>query len=425
MKKKWDNVYKYNSTTYRVILILVAISLITYWLPKGGQFNYEYQEGKPWLFEDLVSPFDFAISKSEDELKSEENEVKANAKLYFVFDEEVKDVVFGNFYKKINRLGSERAFDERYLEKMYVFGENQLQIIYKNGILAKNENLKIVNKKRKVVLLINNVASDVVFENIYTVNSAMEFIDQRIHFSEFEEDKAFLDEVFLGVLQQNVSYDAGKTQKGIEKDLDKISRTRGFVAHNTRIISKGDIVGGESLDKLNSLKAEHESQVLSESSYLWITIGHVIKVSVLIIMLMLFLSQFKNDIYDDDNKTSFIYFNILLMVGLASLVIHYDPKLIYVVPVSIVPIILKSFFDSRLGLIAHIIIVLLIGFMAPNGFEYAFIQISAGIVTVLSVSSDHRRASMFISVGQITLIYFITYFGYSISQKGDLSAICN
>jgi putative nucleotidyltransferase with HDIG domain len=423
MMKKFDNAFKYNTFAYRVIVLLVTISLITYWLPKGSQFNYEYQQGKPWLFEDLFAPFDFAISKSVDELKVEESEVIANAKQYFSYDDEISEKVKRNFETNVRRIGEKRGLNVEVIEKLNKFGLEELEKIYSTGILIKDKNLKDIDPNKKVVLLVNNIARDIEYGDFYSVSSALKSIDKSIKHSEFEKYNALLDEVFMTVLQQNVRYDISKTEKGIKDDLNIISRTRGFVARNTRIISKGDIVEGETLNKLNSLKAEYESQILSESDYLWITVGHVVKVSVLVIMLMLFLFQFKYEVYDDDNKTSFVYFNLLLIVALASFVIHYEPKLIYIVPVSIVPIVLKSFFDSRLGLITHIIVVLLIGFMAPNPFEYVFIQITAGVVTVLSVSSDHRRASMFISVGQITLVYFITYFGYSISQKGNFAEI--
>jgi len=423
MIKKLDNAFKYNTLAYRVIVLIVTISLITYWLPKGGQFNYEYQQGKPWLFEDLFAPFDFAISKSTEELNEEKAEVISKSKLYFDYDIEIKKSVINNFNVKIKRIGAERNFENDYLDKLSLFGINQLNLVYKSGILAKHSELIEPDAKTSVVLLESNIARDIIFEDFYTINSALIFIDKKISHSEFDINKSFFDEIYISVLQQNVKYNLSKTEKGIAENLSKISSTRGFVAANTRIISKGDLVEGEELNKLNSLKAEYASKVLSDSDYLWITVGHIIKVSVLVIMLMMFLFQFKNEVYDDDNKTTFVYFNLLMMLGLASLVIHYEPQLIYIVPVSIVPIVLKSFFDSRLGLITHILIILLIGFMAPNPFEYVFIQISAGIVTVLSVSSDHRRAGMFIAVGQITLVYFITYLGYSISQKGSFAEV--
>jgi len=423
MLNKLDIAFKYNTLAYRVVVLLVTISAITYLLPKGVQFNYEYQQGKPWLFDDLFAPFDFAISKSDDELKLEKSDIISKAALYFNYDEKVKDSVISDFKRKVDQLGEKRDISKNELNKIRAFGEKQLKLIYDAGILAKDKKLKEPDKSRKVVLLVNNVARDVEFGDFYSVNSALKKIDEAISNSEFKVYKAFLDELFIGVLQQNVKYDANKTEKGISEELSNISITRGFVARNTRIISRGDIVKGEELNKLNSLKAEYLSKGLGESNYVWITVGHVIKVSVLLIMLMLFLFQFKNDVYDDDNKTTFVYFNLLMMVGLASLVIRYHPELLYIVPVAIVPIVLKSFFDSRLGLVTHVIVVLLIGFMAPNPFEYVFLQITAGIVTVLSVSSDHRRAGMFIAVGQITLIYVITYLGYSISQKGSFTEI--
>lgn len=423
MRHTLNNIYKYNSFIYKIALIIVTIGLITFWLPKHSQFNYEYQQGNAWMANDLFAPFDYAISKSGAEIELEENEIKNNAKLYFTFDSNIKNDVFDNFEKNIFKLGNERAFEKKYLSRMHLFGQKLLDIIYTNGIIAKKENLEFKSKKRNIVLLTNNIARDITFDNIYSVNTAMELIDEKIYYSEFAEDRAFLDEVFLSILQQNVFYDARKTQKIIDEDISKISHTRGFVAKDTKIVSKGDIVGGETLNKLNSLKYEYESKTLNKSDYFWITIGYVIKVSILIIMLMLFLHQFKPKIYEDDNKTSFIYINLLLMVGLASVIVTHYPDFIYVLPIGLVPIILKSFFDSLLGLITHIIIVLLIGFMTQNSFEYTFIQITAGIVTVLSISTNYRRVSMFIYSGQITIIYFLTYFGYSISQKGDLMEI--
>jgi putative nucleotidyltransferase with HDIG domain len=96
---------------------------------------------------------------------------------------------------------------------------------------------------------------------------------------------------------------------------------------------------------------------------------------------------------------------------------------LYVVPLSILPIVLKAFFDVRLGLFAHVLTVLLLGFIVPNSFEFIYLHIIAGIVTILTVSELYKRASLFISIGQITLIYMITYFAFSIIKEGNASQI--
>ena len=47
----------------------------------------------------------------------------------------------------------------------------------------------------------------------------------------------------------------------------------------------------------------------------------------------------------------------------------------------------------------------------------------AGIVTILTVSELYKRANLFISIGQITLIYMITYLAFSIIKEGNASQI--
>ncbi len=83
------------------------------------------------------------------------------------------------------------------------------------------------------------------------------------------------------------------------------------------------------------------------------------------------------------------------------------------------PLVHKAFFDARLGLFTHVLTVLLLGFIVPNSFEFIFLQIIAGIVTILTISELHKRANLFISVLQITFVYFVSYFAFSIIQEGN------
>jgi hypothetical protein len=70
-----------------------------------------------------------------------------------------------------------------------------------------------------------------------------------------------------------------------------------------------------------------------------------------------------------------------------------------------------------------VLTILLLGFVVPNSFEYMFLQIIAGIVTILTVSELYKRANLFISVGQITLIYIIGYFAFFLIQEGNIQTI--
>jgi hypothetical protein len=52
-----------------------------------------------------------------------------------------------------------------------------------------------------------------------------------------------------------------------------------------------------------------------------------------------------------------------------------------------------------------------------------FLQIIAGIVTILTVSELYKRANLFISVGQITLIYIIAYFAFFVIHEGSIETL--
>ena len=53
----------------KIFLFSMVIWLLIMIFPREGKFRYEYQRGKPWQHDDLISPVDFAILKPEAELK--------------------------------------------------------------------------------------------------------------------------------------------------------------------------------------------------------------------------------------------------------------------------------------------------------------------------------------------------------------------
>ena len=229
--------------------------------------------------------------------------------------------------------------------------------------------------------------------------------------------------LFFDLIAPNVSFDNNLTQKAREEALSKLSYTRGTVDQGRLIIAKGEVVEAENLKVLESLKDEYESELWTANNYYYILIGYTVLVALVLIMLFLFLKKYRKTVYDNNVKVTFIFFNILLMVFITTMVIKYNDQLVFVVPLCILPLILKTFFDARLGLFVHVLAVLILGFVVPNSFEYIFLQIITGIVTILTVSELYKRANLFVSVGQITLIYIIGYLAFHTIHEGDLSDI--
>ena len=108
-----------------------------------------------------------------------------------------------------------------------------------------------------------------------------------------------------------------------------------------------------------------------------------------------------------------------MIVILTATVVNINVEYIYVVPVCILPLVLKAFFDARLGLFTHVITIFILSFIVPNSDEYLFLQMMSGIVTILSGKEIYKRANLFLTVAQIIAVYFVSYFAfYAINQGG-------
>ena len=390
---------------------------IVYLFPKGGQFPYNIQKGKPWQYENLYAPFDFAILKTDEDVSKEKEEIEANKKLYFTVKEDVYEKVEQQYLSKILYIQEDSAAAGLGKSRIKTFGLKFLQNVYKTGFLNKADNEKVL-KNTIITLRIGNEAEDILSDNLFTTEMLVPAIQKYVDKTRYQKLEQNFTTLFFDILEPNIFYDEEFTQKVIDEEIRGITVNKGLVTENERIIAKGDVVEGEKYEILISLKSEYDSQLWSKSNYNWIVFGYTILVALVLLMLMLFLQRYRKSIWENNTKLTFIFFNVILIVFLVTIVQKYWLNYIYVVPVIILPIVFKAFFDARLGLFAHVVTVMILGFIVPNSFEFIFLQIIAGIVTILTVSELHRRANLFFSIIKITGVYMLSYLAFSIIQGG-------
>ena len=411
-----DNLYKNQSVLYKYFIYVISTVLIVFFFPKGGKFKYEFQKGKPWQYENYYAPFDFSIKKTPEEIQKEKQEIKDHQILYYTYNQSLANEVYSDFENEIDVLFSDNS-QKAYLLKV---GKELLDELYLNGVID-DESVKL--SSNVVNLIKNNIELKVNTNQLHTKADINGLINKVLNQKNLEEYKKQYQRLFFDVVKPNVFFDADWSKKVLEDEYSKLSYTRGTVDHGKLIIAKGEVVESENYKILNSIKSEFESELWAANNYSFILFGYSILVALVLMMLLLFLKKYREDIYENNTKVTFIFFNILLMVFITTLVVKYDEAFVFVVPLCILPLILKTFFDARLGLFVHVLTILILGFVVPNSFEYIFLQIIAGIVTILTVSELYKRVNLFISVGQITLIYLVSYFAFHIIHEGNLENI--
>ncbi|MCZ4319826.1 HDIG domain-containing protein [Aequorivita viscosa] len=410
---------KNQSLIYKVFLFILSTLLVIYFLPKGGQFKYNFQKGKPWQYENLYAPFSFTIKKHEDTLKKEREQIRNNAVPYFEYNNEIEASVLENFNNKL---------ETKYVDSLYATPQNTIKKIgdrfisetYKNGV---TDEIHTYDGDKLIYLKNGNEIEERSYSQLFKKENLNKKIRELVEKNNIEDAQALLYNLLSEVLDPNVKLNTKLTEASIDAEIKTINPNRGIIEKGGRIIAKGEVVEGDKFQVLNSLKAEFDSQIWSKNNYLWLLVGYSMLVSLVFLMLFLFLKNYRPYIYHNNTKVTFIFFNILLMVFLTTLVLKVHSDYVYVVPICILPLILKAFFDPRVGLFVHVLTILLLGFIVPNSFEYMFLQFIAGIVTILTVSELYKRANLFISVGQITLIYILGYFAFFVIQEGNIQTL--
>ena len=339
MRKIVNKIYQNNTIIYKVLLFLMTTVAIVYLFPKGGQFKYEFNNGKVWEYDNLYATFDFAIQKTAAEIIQEKKSVFANSTYYFLKNPAVEQEVLANFKKRFTLLLENDSLTEAVLRNYKQKGEKIIQKVYANGFIEVTSEGVIPEENMMVVLKDNNRIEDVAYKTFLTSNRVFLEIKKGLEDIQNYDVKNTVLTILSEIIKPNVSFDADFTEKMLAADLKAISYTKGKVSKGKLIILKGDIVEGENLAILNSLKSEFESKVWTESYYNWIVFGYTILVALALLMLLLFLYKYRIEIFKNNNKVTFIFLNVFLMIFIQTLVIKYNSDYLYVVPLSILPIV--------------------------------------------------------------------------------------
>lgn len=419
MKSILTSFAKNQSFIFKIFLFILSTVLIIYLLPKGGQFKYNFQKGKPWQYENLYAPFSFTIKKSKAEIEEEIEYLREELIPYFEIDTakvtEVK-TLFNNFYKQKESIDIANQRDL----KIKAAGLRILDNLYTYGLISENYSF---DSNKLIYLKNGNEIQELSYKQLVFLGDIDRIIKSNVKEYFILDAELFLTELITSIVLPNVTLNSELTASTIRSKIESINPNRGVIDKGSRIIAKGEVVEGNKFQILSSYKAVFESQIWSKSNFYWLLLGYSLLISLVFLMLFLFLKNYRLEIYNNNTKVTFILFNIIVMIFLTTLIVKYDAKLVYITPLCILPLVLKTFFDARLGLFVHVLTILLLGFIVPNSFEFLFLQTIAGMVTILTVSELYKRANLFISVGQITFIYVLGYFAFFIIQEGNIELI--
>ena len=409
--------FSYKNWLYKGLIFLITVTIIVYFLPKEGKFNYQFDINTPWKYGLLQASFDFPIYKNELQVQAEEDSLMATYQPYYNLNKETEknavDKFREDYYKNLKqRIGREYF---RYIERT-------LKELYAQGIVSGNELGQLKEDSVHHILLIEqNTATSIPVGQLYTTKAAYEYL---LNSDTAQYSKLILQQCNLNnYITPNITYDEEKSESALQDLLSNISWANGYVLNGQKIIDRGEIVDENTYNILLSLKKEWEKRGDTIEEKRLTILGQIIFVSLFIICFMTYLELFRDRFYEQRGNIILLFLLIIFFPVLSSIIVEQNLTSIYVVPYAMIPIIIRIFLDSRTAFMAHVAIILICSITLQYPYEFILLQLLTGMAAIFSLRELSQRSQLFRTAFIVFACYALLYFAFELILEDDLTKL--
>lgn len=415
---KTNQRFSYKNLIYKSLIFIATVSVIVYFLPNEGKFNYQFDINKPWKYGLLQASFDFPIYKNDIQVQKEQDSILADYQPYFQIDKEAEKNVLSKLredYNKTLRHSLPGTDYVRYIERT-------LKALYEDGIIAGND-LKRMEKDSIIAIRLvdKNVATSRFIDQLYTVKEAYEYL---LNADTTHYKKKILQQCNLNdYITPNLVYDEEKSEAAQKDLLSNISWANGFVLNGQKIIDRGEIVDEQTYNILESLRKEWEKRSDSVQEKRLTLAGQILYVGIFLFCFMAYLELFRADYYERKGTLTLLFALIVFFPVLSSIMVEQNLSSIYVVPFAMIPIIVRVFLDSRTAFMAHVTIILLCSITLRFPHEFILLQVVAGMVAIYSLRELSQRSQLLRTALVVFISYALLYFAFELIHEDDLTKL--
>ena len=415
---KTNQRFSYKNLIYKSLIFIATVSVIVYFLPNEGKFNYQFDINKPWKYGLLQASFDFPIYKNDIQVQKEQDSILADYQPYFQIDKEAEKNVLSKLredYNKTLRHSLPGTDYVRYIERT-------LKALYEDGIIAGNDLKRMEEDSSIAIRLVDkNVATSRFIDQLYTVKEAYEYL---LNADTTHYKKKILQQCNLNdYITPNLVYDEEKSEAAQKDLLSNISWANGFVLNGQKIIDRGEIVDEQTYNILESLRKEWEKRSDSVQEKRLTLAGQILYVGIFLFCFMAYLELFRADYYERKGTLTLLFALIVFFPVLSSIMVEQNLSSIYVVPFAMIPIIVRVFLDSRTAFMAHVTIILLCSITLRFPHEFILLQVVAGMVAIYSLRELSQRSQLLRTALVVFISYALLYFAFELIHEDDLTKL--
>lgn len=400
----------------RIVLVVLTVALIVALLPRSQGKMFHYDEGKPWMYGQLIAKFDFPIFKSEETLKNERDSIMKSFRPYFNVNPKIEEQKIGQFLKDYKN-----GIPGLPLEYVTLVAQ-RLHELYQMGIantayftdLQKDSNnvVHIVMGKQAISKPVGEIYTTLgAYENLFSTPqlSAKRSIIQQCNLNEY--------------IEANLQYDKARSESEMNDMLSLIPQASGMVLEGQRIIDRGDIVDAKTYRVLDSFEQATEKRNESKDQVTSMLIGQSIYVFILLSLFTLYLTLFRNDYFEKPRAISLLYAMLIIFSIITSVMMKHNIFSVYIVPFAMAPIFVRVFMDSRTAFVSHVTMIFLCAVAVKYQYEFIIVQLVAGLIAIYSLRELSKRSQIFLTALLVTVGSAAAYLSLQLIQNDDFSKL--
>ncbi len=390
-------------------VFVAVVVTISFFLPRDKSINIDFSEGKPWRYEQLTAPFDFAVAKSEAALERERAEVLASLRPYYTIEEQVGSAIidsFSTFYQRELHYIVSNTLQKRIA--------NRLQNIYDSGIIGSDDLARLQGDSISAVMIIKqNWARPIVIGDLYTVQQAY---DSLMAISATPQERYALQQSNLNdYITPNIHYDEAKSKAAQREALEAISPNSGVILSGQKIIGSGEMVGEYQSQVLTSYRNELNKRI-DERGIQMTLVGQILLVTLFVGAFLVYLINYRRTYLYERNKLLFLCTQLVIFPIICSWIMMGGGALM-IIPFAMAPVMVSVFLDARTAFMTHLIIVLICSIVVPDPFVFVLLQLTAGVAVIYSLTELTERSQIFRVALVAILCYCFVFFGYELITK--------
>ena len=390
-------------TLCRIAFSLLAIAVLVIFMPDRDSHILRYNLNLPWEEEDLIAQKEFPIYKSETQIRHERDSIRQHYQPYYQLDHDVLRRQLDSLRKDIRALQMNSSQEAGYL----YYYQKKLNAIYKGGILSdvQIDSLGQPLPRRIVIMDAGNSSSLRSLSDVLTEKEARDSAEKSSPYGFTSPQEIDLKKY----ISPNLAYNDEWSKRQRDTVNNNLTDTKGIVKEGEKIVGKGEIVNMEIVDKLTSFSRDmKENQQPDVQQSLLLYGGRILYASILVILLLFYLQQFRSDYLDRLRTVLLIMTHALLFPIITYLLVANEWTDVFLVPYSMLPIMLRISLDSRTAFVTHIITIMACAIVVEQPFAFVLTQTVAGLTAIYSLRELSQRYELFRSAILVTLSAMLT-----------------